>query len=132
MVLQPGGGVIEGLYCLEPTAGTTSLGHLPRRGSPHALGVHPGAVVTVDTVSHEGILEDQGNDPASFFGAYGVPRRQLLREACALAPSTCPCRCPRRCSSSGTDPHFAEFGVGGVPCVLEAPLRVTVRLSLAS
>ncbi len=34
-----------------------------------------GAVVTVDTVSHEGVLEDQGRDPVKFFG--GTPERWL-------------------------------------------------------
>jgi hypothetical protein len=29
-------------------------------------------VVCIDTVSHEGILEDQGQNPAEFFGAHGV------------------------------------------------------------
>ena len=31
-----------------------------------------GQTVTIDAVSHEGILEDQGRDPLEYFGGHGV------------------------------------------------------------
>ncbi|MBK0296144.1 hypothetical protein IAE22_28195, partial [Bacillus sp. S34] len=31
-----------------------------------------GTEVTIDTVSHEGVLPDQGSDPVAFFGRHGV------------------------------------------------------------
>ena len=34
------------------------------------------ASVTIDTLSHEGILEDQGKDPLGYFGGHGVPADQ--------------------------------------------------------
>jgi acetamidase/formamidase len=44
-----------------------------------------GETVTIDTVSHEGILEDQGKDPVAFFAGHGVSRRQVLDDAVAIA-----------------------------------------------
>jgi acetamidase/formamidase len=50
--------------------------------------VPSGATVTFDTVSHEGILEDQGGDPAKYFGGFGVPANQVLNDAKAIAASS--------------------------------------------
>ena len=44
-----------------------------------------GAVVTIDTLSHEGILEDQGRDPTAFFGTRGVDPRDVLADAVEMA-----------------------------------------------
>ena len=60
-------------------------GRLPSRTDTPALTVRPGAVVTVDTLSHEGILEDQGSDPVAFFGRHGVARADVLDDAVAVA-----------------------------------------------
>src|SRR5919202_1420523 len=43
------------------------------------------AVVTVDTLSHEGVLEDQGRDPRGYFGGFGVRPRDVLRDAVDVA-----------------------------------------------
>ena len=43
--------------------------------------------MTVDTVSHEGILEDQGRDPVGYFGDHGIPPGQVLDDARAIAAS---------------------------------------------
>lgn len=83
-VLQPG--------CVEP--GRTYLsampehvlwGRLPRAGDRPVLTVDPGAVVVVDTVSHEGILEDQGRDPVAYFAARGVDPQDVLLDAVEIA-----------------------------------------------
>ena len=47
----------------------------------------PSAVVVFDTVSHEGILEDQGRNPTKYFGAYGVGQQHILTDAAAIAAS---------------------------------------------
>src|SRR5262249_29049627 len=49
--------------------------------------VPSGSLVTFDTVSHEGILEDQGRDPVKYFGKYKVGPGQVLDDAKAIAAS---------------------------------------------
>lgn len=44
-----------------------------------------GDVLSIDTVSHEGLLEDQGGDPARFFGAQGVAPDDVLEDAIRIA-----------------------------------------------
>jgi acetamidase/formamidase len=51
------------------------------------LTVSSGDTVVVDTVSHEGVLEDQGRDPEAFFGGHGVPADAVLADAVAIAAS---------------------------------------------
>ena len=41
--------------------------------------------VTINTVSHEGILEDQGRDPVAFFGRHGVAVANVLADAIDIA-----------------------------------------------
>ena len=65
-------------------------GRLPNARTPAALTVPSGSLVTFDVVSHEGVLEDQGRDPVRFFGAHGIPRDQVLRDAIAVAASNTP------------------------------------------
>jgi hypothetical protein len=43
------------------------------------------ANVTIDAVSHEGILEDQGRNPVEFFGGHGVAEADVLDDAKAIA-----------------------------------------------
>lgn len=87
MMLQPRSGRIDGTHYLESTPETVLWGRLPNRKSQPVLTVDAGAVVTVDTVSHEGILEDQGRDPVTFFGRHGVAEPEVLRDARAIAES---------------------------------------------
>ncbi|MFJ3381686.1 acetamidase/formamidase family protein [Curtobacterium sp. NPDC090217] len=60
-------------------------GRLPSRADVPALTVAPGSVVTVDTVSHEGILPDQGQDPLAYFGRHGVDAGDVLADAVDIA-----------------------------------------------
>jgi acetamidase/formamidase len=46
---------------------------------PPVLHVRPGDVVTIDTLSHQGMIN--GADPATFFGSYGIARRDVLQDA---------------------------------------------------
>ena len=60
-------------------------GWWPNRDTAPVLSVDGGAILTIDTLSHEGILEDQGRDPEAFFAARGVDRAGVLRDAVEIA-----------------------------------------------
>jgi acetamidase/formamidase len=70
---------------LAATASTTLWGRLPCAADEPVLTVEPGQQVTIDTVSHEGILEDQGRNPIAFFGQHGVSESDVLADAVAIA-----------------------------------------------
>ena len=101
-VLQSGAGKVEGRY-VRSNPETVHWGALPDRESVPAATVDSGAVVTLDTVSHEGILEDQGRDPVAFFARHGIPASKVLDDAKAIAASSL--------SHSG-------------PCVVSGPVAV--------
>jgi acetamidase/formamidase len=84
-VLQPGRGPIHGQHYLKSTPDQVRWGYVPSLGSKPVLQVGSGETVTVDTVSHEGILEDQGRDPAKYFAGHGVSRSNVLDDAVAIA-----------------------------------------------
>lgn len=102
-VLEVGDGEIRGEY-VAPTVDQVLWGRLPCATDDPILTVEPGSEVTFDTLSHEGILEDQGRDPERFFAPYEVP---VLRDAVALAASDTP----------------RTFGVDG-PHVVSRPVAV--------
>ncbi|MFD4554045.1 acetamidase/formamidase family protein [Streptomyces sp. NPDC058469] len=70
---------------LSASVSTTLWGRLPCADDTAVLTVDPGEQVSVDTVSHEGIMEDQGRDPVAFFGSHGVPREDVLADTVAIA-----------------------------------------------
>ncbi len=86
-VLQPGTGPVRGRYYLPADPNAVLWGRLPCARDSAVLTVDPGDEVTIDTVSHEGILEDQGRDPLAFFAGHGVAAEQVLDDAVALARS---------------------------------------------
>ncbi len=94
-VLQRGVGKTPGLY-VPARSGEVSWGELPNRTSTPVATVRSGRVVTLDTISHEGLLEDQGQDPRAYFSDFGVPHRQVLRDAVSVAAKT---------PHSGPGPH---------------------------
>lgn len=85
MILQPGRGRINSDRYLPVTPRTSRWGWWPGRSAEPVMAVDDGAVVTVDTLSHEGIMEDQGRDPVLFFGACGVERPAVLDDAVTMA-----------------------------------------------
>jgi acetamidase/formamidase len=85
-VLQSGGGRRAGHY-VTSTPRTVRWGSLPNRDANPIRVVRSGALVTFDTVSHEGILEDQGRDPMEYFTRHGVREHDVLRDARAIAGS---------------------------------------------
>jgi acetamidase/formamidase len=84
-ILQPGKGPIPGRHYLPSTPDQVRWGYVPAVDSDPVLRMGSGETVTVDTVSHEGILEDQGRDPVAYFGGNGVPRGEVLDDAIAIA-----------------------------------------------
>lgn len=76
----------EGFY-VPSTPDTVTWGFLPNADSEPVLTVPSGSVVTFDTVSHEGILEDQGRDPVAYFERFGVPQEHVIEDAIAIAGS---------------------------------------------
>jgi acetamidase/formamidase len=108
-ILQPGEGPIEGTHHLPSRPDQVRWGYVPAIGAEPVLRVADGATVTVDTVSHEGILEDQGRDPVAWFGSHGVPREHVLTDAIAIA--------------AGYDRTPREFDVDG-PHVVTGPIHV--------
>src|SRR3712207_768969 len=88
--LQPGAGPVPGDHYLPARPGEVFWGRLPCGDDHPVLHVRPGETLTVDTISHEGILEDQGRDPRAFFGRHGVPPELVLDDAITLAASAHP------------------------------------------
>jgi acetamidase/formamidase len=84
-VLQPGEGPINASTYVPGSVGNVRWGWLPNATAAAVATVDDGDHVTIDTVSHEGIMEDQGRDPVACFGRHGVPERDVLRDARAIA-----------------------------------------------
>lgn len=83
--LQPGEGVVLGDHYLPSRVGEVMWGWLPNRTTAPVLEVASGGTVTLDTLSHEGILEDQGRDPVAYLRQFGVA--EVLDDAIAVAAS---------------------------------------------
>ncbi|QWT22784.1 acetamidase/formamidase family protein [Subtercola sp. PAMC28395] len=88
--LQPGNGAIRSQHYLPATGRNVLWGRLPCAADEAVLDIESGDEVTIDTLSHEGILEDQGRDPRRFFGAHGVDGHYVLDDAIAVAASDYP------------------------------------------
>lgn len=80
--VQPGSDAADYLPA-DPS--TVLWGRLPCAADVPVVTVLPGTVLTIDTVSHEGLLPDQGQDPLGFFAAEGVPAALVLRDAVRIA-----------------------------------------------
>ena len=87
-ILHPGTGHIRASTYLETTPQTALWGWLPCGADAPVLVIDSGTEVTFDCLSHEGLLEDQGRDPVTYFGGWGVPPEQVLQDASALASSS--------------------------------------------
>lgn len=94
-ILQPGAGKVRGTY-VPARPDEVFWGHLPNRTSSPVAVVDSGAVITLDTVSHEGVLEDQGRDPMEYFTSFDVEEDQVLEDAVSVAANA---------EHSGPGPH---------------------------
>src|SRR5687768_11776144 len=86
-ILQAGidpGSADHYLWC---TPETISWGTLPTPDTAPVLVVDSGQTVTFDTVSQEGLMEDQGRDPVAYFGRHRIERGDVLTDAIDLAAS---------------------------------------------
>jgi acetamidase/formamidase len=83
--LQPRRGPIRSPTYLPADPARILWGRLPCEADAPVLTIDSGTEVTIDTVSHEGILEDQGRDPLAFFRGFGVD--EVLEDAIAIAAS---------------------------------------------
>jgi acetamidase/formamidase len=88
-VLQSGRGRRAGQY-VTSTPETVQWGYLPNRDARPVRTIRSGALVTFDTVSHEGILEDQGRDPVAYFARKGVDEDAVLDDTRRIAASDLP------------------------------------------
>ena len=95
-ILQPGGGSMPGDHYLSSEADQVLWGYVPTVHAQSVLQMRSGQTVTIDAVSHEGILEDQGRNPVEYFGGSRCRRKPTyLRDAVDIA--------------SGYRPHPAQL-----------------------
>ncbi|MCM3170919.1 acetamidase/formamidase family protein [Paenibacillus sp. MER 99-2] len=78
---------VEGDYYVTSAIENIRWGSLPNRDSSPILTVPSGSAVTFDTVSHEGLIEDQGRNPVEYFGKYSISPDGVLDDAKAIAAS---------------------------------------------
>ncbi|MCW2650477.1 MAG: acetamidase [Mycobacterium sp.] len=83
--LQPGQGARPGDVYLSSQPDQVLWGYVPNVHSSPVITMRSGQTITIDAVSHEGILEDQGRNPVEFFGRYGVAGNGVLDDAKAIA-----------------------------------------------
>jgi acetamidase/formamidase len=72
----------NGEYRINCGPETVHWGYLCGSSEP-ILRIDPGDIVTINTISHEGILADQG-DPVEFFRRYGVCKEYVLADVVAI------------------------------------------------
>ena len=84
-ILQPHQGDIPGDHYLVSTPDEVLWGYVPTVHATPVAHLKSGETITIDALSHEGILEDQGRDPLSFFGSHGVESDAVLQDAVDIA-----------------------------------------------
>lgn len=109
-ILQPGQREPAGDHYLQSTPDAVLWGYVPTVHATPSLQIGSGQTVTIDAVSHEGILEDQGRDPIGYFGSHGVAQNEVLQDAIDIAAGYR--RTPRNFDKDGphivTGPVFVE------------------------
>lgn len=86
-----------GRYHIRSGPETVHWGYLWGAAEP-ILRVNPGDIVSVDTVSHEGLMRDEG-DPESFFARFGIGREALLDDLMTIYTKV---------QHSGPGPHIVS------------------------
>ncbi|KUH69922.1 acetamidase [Mycolicibacterium novocastrense] len=109
-ILQPDHGDIAGDHYLQSAPDQVLWGYVPTVHAAPVIRMRSEQTITVDTVSHEGILEDQGRNPVEYFGGKGVKESDVLQDAIAVASEYN--RTPRDFDKDGphvvTGPVFVE------------------------
>lgn len=128
-ILQPGTGDRSGDHYLPSEPDQVLWGYVPTIESQSVLRMGSGQTVTIDTVSHEGILEDQGRNPVEYFGSHGVAESDVLQDAVNIASGYR--RTPRNFDVDGphvvTGPIFVEGAQPGDVLKIET-LEATPRV----
>jgi acetamidase/formamidase len=81
-------GVRGKVWYVPSTLSTIKWGYLPNQSDAPVLRVPSGATVVFDTVSHEGLLEDQRRDALKYFSSKGVAPNMVLNDAIAITRSS--------------------------------------------
>jgi len=84
---QKSDGAVKGQSFLSSAPENILWGRLPNRNTKPVLTIRSGETITIDTVSHEGLLEDQGKNPEAYFGGHGVNSKNVLKDALAITKS---------------------------------------------
>ena len=91
---KPGPIAIKGrsgkFFYVPSTRATIKWGYLSNAADAPVLTVPSGSTVIFDTLSHEGLLEDQGRNPLQYFASKGIPANQVLKDAIAITQSDLP------------------------------------------
>jgi acetamidase/formamidase len=128
-VLQPGQGDVTGDHYLQSLPDQVLWGYVPNVHAAPVVQMRSGQTVTIDAVSHEGILEDQGRDPVEYFGSQGVAESDVLQDAVDIAAGYT--RTPRDFDKDGphvvTGPVFVEGAAPGDVLKIET-LQATPRV----
>jgi acetamidase/formamidase len=128
-IVQPGHGNRSGDLYLSSLPDQVLWGYVPTVHATPVLQMRSGQTVTIDTVSHEGILEDQGRNPVEFFGGHGVAQADVLDDMKAIAAEYK--RTPRNFVKDGphvvTGPIFVEGAEPGDVLKIET-LEATPRV----
>ena len=83
-------GMAGKVWYVPSTVDTIKWGYLPNANDKPLVTVPSGAIVVFDTLSHEGLLEDQGRDARKYFMSKGVSERMILKDAIAITRSSLP------------------------------------------
>jgi acetamidase/formamidase len=86
-ILTAGGAPASSAHYLSCSPDTVLWGTLPTPKARPLLDVDSGETITFDTITQEGMMEDQGRDPVAYFGAHAVSRKEILRETIEIAES---------------------------------------------
>jgi acetamidase/formamidase len=128
-ILQPGTGDRPGDHYLSSEPDQVLWGYVPTVESQSVLRMGSGQTVTIDALSHEGILEDQGRNPREYFGSHGVGESDVLQDAVDIASEYN--RTPRNFDVDGphvvTGPIFVEGAQPGDVLKIET-LEATPRV----
>ncbi|WP_406281693.1 acetamidase/formamidase family protein [Nocardia sp. NBC_00881] len=128
-VLQPGRGNVPGAHYLRSNPDEVLWGYVPTVHSTPVMRIKSGETVTIDSISHEGILEDQGRNPVEYFGSKGVAASDVLEDAIAVAAEYN--RTPRSFDKDGphvvTGPIFVQDARPGDVLKIET-LEATPRV----
>ena len=100
-------GEYAGNFYVPSTTDTVRWGYLPNNSATPVLTVPSGSTVTFDTISHEGILEDQGRDPVAYFATHDIAEKTVLKDAIAI---------------TGSDMKHDFFGDG--PHIVTGPIAI--------